>query len=246
MKLGRKLGAVQDPRTLRLRDFAALPTPPVRVTTGSGERIRMYGNDRLGDCTCASMAHGVDLHERSAKQVDTQLSTDDVVRVYSAVSGYDPATGVNDNGAYLLDVLRVMRTKGMGLQKNGTPHTISAYAKVDHTNLDEVRAAIYTFGGVYVGAGLPVSAENEFDAQEPWSDLRDDWGSWGGHALWAPGFTSEFVTLTTWGRRQRATWDWFETYVDEVWAVISPDWFDGSKTPRGLNVKALQEALATL
>jgi hypothetical protein len=246
-RLGKKAGAVHDPRSLTVTDFVKLPSPPSRSTTGTGATIRLFANDRCGDCTAASMGHGIAVHENSARQRESALSDSDVLAVYAAVSGFDISTGNNDNGAYLIDVLRYMRTRGMGRQKDGSAHTITAYAKVDHSDLEEVKAAAWLFGGLYVGAGLPTSAEEEFDHARPWFDTEDAYGSWGGHAMWLPGYTSKYVTLTTWGNRQKATWDWFETYVDECWAVVSADFLERTnKTPRGVDVNKLNDYLGAL
>jgi hypothetical protein len=67
------------------------------------------------------MGHGIAVHENSARQRESALSDSDVLAVYAAVSGFDISTGNNDNGAYLIDVLRYMRTRGMGRQKDGRP-----------------------------------------------------------------------------------------------------------------------------
>lgn len=250
LKLGKRLGVVHDRRTIHFADLlTGLPEPPARVTTGQGEPIRMYANDRYGDCTCASMAHGIDLHERATKQHEAQLTDEDVLAFYSLVTGFDPDDPSTDNGAYLLDVCNAMRHQGLGRQHDGSPHTIAAFARVNTSIPKHVQAAAYMFGGLYVGAGLPLSAQDQLDATERWmvtDSSRARFGSWGGHAMWLPGFNSNYVTLTTWGRRQKASWQWFSTYVNEAYVVITDDYLTADRTPRGFDVAALTRALDAL
>jgi len=254
-RLGKKRGVVHDPRTLKLRAFLprTLPTPPSESYVGKGEDIRYYGNDRYGDCTCAAHGHRIDVQERASRQEEVQLSTKDILQVYSAVTGFredDPST---DNGAYCLDILNYMWRTGMGREADGTRHRIYAFASFNPSDHHLWRVASWMFGGVYYGAGLPLTAADQLDeAKEYWrvddSDPdRAEVGSWGGHAMHAVGYSSGSIVLATWGRRLRATWDWVDRYVDEAYAVISEDFFRaGGKTPQGFNQTALEDALDRL
>ena len=42
------------------------------------------------------------------------------------------------------------------------------------------------------------------------------------------------------------TWDFWEYYSDEAFAIITEDFFNGTKTPIGLNMEALENDLLTL
>jgi hypothetical protein len=152
----------------------------------------------------------------------------------------DPST---DQGVVLLDALRYWRNVGI------SGHKVGAYMKVDHHNIDHVKIAINLFGGVYMGANLPASAQGK----PQWSGGRgvlrgdDAPGSWGGHCMWAPKYDRSGVGFVTWGTRQPADWQWWVDYVDEAFAVVSIDWVSGSKTaPNGFNLAKLQSYLTSL
>jgi hypothetical protein len=250
LKLGKKPGAVHDTRTLHLASLLGPDLPPAPKTWRIATSVHdwgMLGNDRYGDCGFASLAgHRVIAQEYSARNPDAagRPTTDQVL------SAYFDCTGGIDSGIYLIDGLRYMRTKGAGREADQTTHTITAYAKVDHTDLEQVRAAAKLFGGLYLGLALPIAAERELDAGKPWATTTGpdtDPYSWGGHATWMIQYDERRMKVATWGSEQWMTTAWWRTYVDEAWCVISEDQFTRlGKTPQGLNVTALQEYLARL
>jgi len=256
--LGKKLGVVDDPRTFHLRtllDLQALPKIPANWRYAHALRtVPMFANDAHGDCTCARHGHRITAQEYVTQQREAPLTDSDVLAVYSAVTGFDPATGAHDNGAYMLDVENHMRRSGMGREKDGSRHTISAFVKVDHTNHAEVAAAINLFGGVGIGVWLPLSAQAQTDPDLEWKGPdHGEWtgpyepGSWGGHAIEGIGFNRRGVEAYTWGREQFMTWDFWDHCVDECYAEISEDWLRrGGTTVRGFNLGQLQGWLSEL
>lgn len=253
LRLGKKLGVVQDPRTFKLKRFLddeVLPTPPKssRIAHNTYE-FPMFANDTYGDCTCAAHGHRVVIQERSSSQSrKVTLTNEDILAAYSAVTGFDRNRPETDNGAYMLDVLNHMRHVGIGREADGTPHTITAFAKVNHRDLAEVKLAHWMFGGLYVGAALPNSAATEMYSGLNWSATTDSPGGWGGHAMHTRGYDAKGVEFITWGSVQKATWDWFTKYVDECYVVISEDFFKSKsgKTPQGFKLDALNRALERL
>src|SRR5690348_14729711 len=135
----------------------------------------MYGNDRIGDCTCAAAGH---MEQAWTAYASTEVTVPDsaVLKLYEAASGYDPATGANDNGAVMQDVCGLWRKQGLGGRK------ILAFAQVDHTDHAQVQAAIATFGALYVGIEFPASAMGQFNARKPWDVVRGSQIE-GGHAI---------------------------------------------------------------
>jgi hypothetical protein len=106
------------------------------------------------------------------------------------------------------------------------------------------------FGGLYLGIWLPLSAASQatWDVSPDGSTSGDyEPGSWGGHAVYMPGYASKTVTIATWGARVRATWEFLHEYCDEAYCVISEDFlYRTGKTPQGFNIDALTEALTSL
>lgn len=240
-----KQQARYDSRTLKLArylDLHALPTPP--ASTSRADSVSdwpMYANDRLGDCTCAGMAHMVEFW---LKMSDGQfsISEQDVIDAYTQVSGYDPATGENDNGAVELDVLNWWFKTGIA------GHRIESYAAVNIANHDLIKAAAWLFDGLYIGVALPASAQNQPSWEyRPETGSQAYPGSWGGHCVNVVDYDDSGVTVVTWGKTLHVSWDFWDHYVDEAYAIISPDEFtSGGKTVEGFDVKALQSDLRSL
>ncbi len=102
----------------------------------------------------------------------------------------------------MLDVLNFMRHTGLGYEKDGSTHTIGAYAKVPHQDEKTLKLAAWMFGGLYVGAWLPQSAAEQMRAKQTWDVVQDpssEPGSWGGHAMHTVAYSPSAITFATWG-----------------------------------------------
>jgi hypothetical protein len=227
-----------------------LPAPAEKVFREykvPAEAKLMFGNDTIGDCTCAAMANLIILTTCHTGKVVIPTA-EDVIAVYSAVGGYDPsrtdADGNNptDNGAAMTDVLAYMQTTGMA------GHKILAWAKIDQSNLEHRRIGCDLFGCTYVGVNLPTQAQQQFSEGEPRAAVYNDTIE-GGHAILRPGYGSlgdDYVTWAKWD--QKASADWSLAYVEEEYVVITEDWIDQAtqKTPGGLDLAALKADLGAL
>jgi hypothetical protein len=222
---------------------AAVPSPPEKVYREykvPPALWGMLGNDTVGDCTCAAIAH---ILMMATAHTGTMVvpTTEQVLQVYSAVSGYDPATGANDNGAAITDVLEYWRTKGIA------GHQILAWAAINPQDLDTIRKAIWIFGCVDIGVQLPVSAMQQFNSGQPWTVVPSDGGIEGGHSVPNFGYGSEGTNCITWAQRQGMNWGWFLQYCDEAYTVITPEWFNQQQlTPSGFDLATLQQDLKAL
>lgn len=177
----------------------------------------MYLNDQIGDCTCAGVGHAIQAFTAFASTEKT-VADNDVLKVYEAVSGYNPSTGANDNGAVEQDVLQYWHDTGMA------GHKISAFASVNISSLTDMRLALRWFGSVYLGINVPQSAEDQFSAGQPWAvDPNANNSIIGGHCVVMQEWDPQFARVVTWGALQRMTWGWFEKYGEEAWVVVTPD-----------------------
>ena len=249
LKLGRQ-AARPDPRTLQLAkylDTAQLPPIPASADFVSDvPSWPMYANDQLGDCTCAAAGHMIEAWTYSAG-TDRTPQEAAVETMYWETGNPPAASGTagssTDNGREEIQVLNYWRQTGLG------GDTIGAYAAVDPTNHTDMQAAVYLFGGVYLGVALPKTAQTQqvWDVVAHASKHDRAPGSWGGHAVPCHAYDQNTVTVITWGAPLQATWAFNDAYVDEAYAIISNDFLKGSGTTiEGFNLAQLQADLAAV
>ena len=252
MKLG-KLAPKFHPKTLLLSRFllADAPPPPAKVFREykvPGDAWGMYGNDTIGDCTCAAIAHLLMLvtaHTGKMFVPDPEA----VIQMYSAITGYDPSqtdsSGNNptDTGAAITDVLNYMQTTGL------QDHKFLGWAQIDQGNLLHCHQGIYIFGANDVGVQLPAIAQQQFSSGEAWDVVADDGGIEGGHDVVEFGYGAAGTDDCSWGNgQQKATNAWNQKYVDERYVVITPDWINQADglAPNAMDLDALNAALAEI
>jgi hypothetical protein len=170
-----------------------------------------------------------------------------IVAAYSAITGYNPVSGANDNGANELDVLNYWRQTGIA------GHKIGAYVALEPANHNHIMDSVYIFEGCYIGVQLPISAQAQTQNHQPWSvppggaTGEGKPGSWGGHAIPVVAYDTRGVTVVTWGALQVMTWSFWDAYCDEGYAIISSDYLNGNEqAPQGFSMQQLQADLADL
>lgn len=249
LKLG-KGAARHDPRALLLASYVSttLPAPPASYDlTPKVKAWGMMENDQIGDCTCAAAGHLIMEWTANAGKKMVTPSDKQIVAAYSAITGYNPTTGANDNGAVEVDVLNYWRQSGIA------GHKIGAYVALEPANHNHIMDSVYIFEGCYIGMQLPISAQAQVQNHQTWSvppggttgDGKP--GSWGVHAVPVVAYETRGVTVVTWGALQTMTWSFWEAYCDEAYAILSKDYLTAKKkTPEGFNVEQLQADLADL
>ena len=222
-KLG-KLPARNDPRTLKLANYlqpGSLPLIPQQVTWGNKvPEWPMFLNDTLGDCTCAAAGHLIQMWTADHHHEITPTD-DDILQAYEAVGHYDPSDSSTDQGAVEIDVLNYWRQTGIA------DHQILAYVSVNPRNKSHLLAAMFLFGGLYIGVQLPLSAQAQVGGL--WTTTggdasQTDPGTWGGHAIPLVIHNQSTWSCVTWGKLQKMDDGFVYTYVDEVYALVSEDW----------------------
>jgi hypothetical protein len=239
-KLGRK-AVKTDTRTLRLERYftAALPAPPAARNWSNGViNWGMLLNDTLGDCTIAGVGHAVQAFSVNTGR-EAVVGDAEVLSYYEAWDGYRPADPNSDQGGICLDVLTSWR------KYEFCGHRLLAFATVLPANAQHVQQAINLFGGAYIGLNVPafIMADSP-DIPELWDVAAEDGGIAGGHCVFVVGYDAETVTFVSWGSLYRMTWAFWDKYVDEAYALISPDWI-GTKgdAPNGFALAALESDL---
>ena len=206
-----------DYRTLRFKNYlsAAIAPPPPSYsvltniyaklkTSDPAKLFPMDGNDTLGDCTIAGVAHAITVY-RGRIGTQSIMAKPDVIKLYMHLTG-----GV-DSGLNELDVLNYWRKQPVSNEQ------ILAFVKVDTKDHTHIQQAMQLFGGVYLGFQVQKNCIKEFDARKPWTPrpLTND-----GHAVVAVAYDSNGVTVLTWGNTQKATWAWWDECVDEAYAIL--------------------------
>ena len=200
-----------------------LPTPPKifgHELLLAGGAWGMLGNSDCGDCTLCDAAHQTMLWSLEGGKSST-FTQAGVIADYSAISGYN-GTEATDTGCDMQDVANYRQKTGV-IDANGVRHKIQSFASLKSGNLNQLAQAAYIFGAVSVGVQLPSSAEDQFDAQKPWSVVSGDTIE-GGHCITIVGMNSAGnYLLLTWGRLHAAAPAWLSTYMDEAIAPLSTE-----------------------
>lgn len=241
-----KAPPTRDPRTVSLSSILQgnYRPPSERSWFRASAQWGALGNDYAGDCGPAGYAHQVQAWVLARDGAVPYIQVPDVLAVYSALSGYNPATGANDTGVVVLDMLNYLRKQGLA------GHVLGAFASVPYADIQMVATAIALFGGLGLGLALPLTARDQFIAGQPWSIQAGPGstpGSWGLHYVTVLEYSPLGLRCISWGYPVELTWQFLATYADEAYALLSPDWVDGSGTaPSGLNQQALQQALTRI
>lgn len=250
VRLGRK-DVRLDKRTLRLASYMtpkSLPAIPASIDWGHGSsNWGMMLNDRYGDCTAAGAGHLFKMwNDRCGRKA--VISDADVMALYQLCTKdegaqFDPGTGKNDNGCVELDVLKELKNTGIAGRK------IDAFVSVDCKRHELIQAAIFLFGGIYVGVSLPISAQNQGIWRVTDHRLQGEAkpGSWGGHCVVIIGYDQSGLTCVTWGQEKRMSWEWWDAYGDEAYALLAQDWIGpNSIAPSNFNMAQLNADLTQL
>jgi hypothetical protein len=235
---------------LLLTDRVAATVPPNPVVADWLSKVPswpMYGNDQWGDCVWAMTGHMIEAWTQYAGGAAVEVTTEQLLAAYSAVTGFDPNAGLpgenpTDQGTNIQDALGYWRKTGVA------GHKILAFAKVDHTNPDEVEAAINLFGSLAVGVNLPSSAQDQFSAGQEWTVVAGS-SIEGGHAIHAGAYdtATKDARIITWGAVQTLNDPWWDAYVEEAWVVVTPEWVEATgATPSGLDLQGLGDDFASI
>jgi hypothetical protein len=233
----------KDDRNFQLNSYLHNETlPPVPNEWNWGEKIPSHRwgamcNMKLENCTCAAAGHFIMTWTVNTGKL-FKPSDKAILKTYSAITGYNPKTGENDTGAYAVDVLKHWRKNDI------EGHKIFAFAQVNAKKHHEVKQSVYLFGGCFAGLALPKSS-----VKQPIWDVPEEgltFNSWGGHAVLITGYDKEGLRAITWGKEKRMTWDFWNAYGAESYAVFSEDFIKNNENPVGIHVQTLKKDIANL
>jgi hypothetical protein len=212
--------------------LSSLPFIPDTQNWGAGVVFQMFGNDQAGDCTCAGPCNALLEWNCDALHLAT-LSEQDAINLYSEITGYDPATGANDDGANIEDVLQYWQDNGIN------KHYIYSFLRIGIDNLEHLKQAIYLFGAIIVGVGVDDTDESNFTTTHSWdTNYHVD----GNHCIILVGYDQNGFWAVTWGGLVYITFNWWKHRGDEAFVCVTQDWIQSNgSAPNGFNIQQLQQ-----
>jgi hypothetical protein len=251
----RKLGRTPrsfDPRVPHLSALLAGKTPPppppaIDYTTGMNGNFGVMLNDTLGDCTCAAYYHARQVWTfHSGKEV-TEPDVD-VEKLYEEACGYNPHEPGEGPGGNEQTVLTYLHKTGAPIGPAGAQRDkIKAFVEIDPRNIDDVKRTIVELGLVYIGLNVPQNIlPPGGDPPATWTVAPGKPPIVGGHAVVLPGYDSSGAILISWGEKYTMTWEFFATYVDEVYGITDASWVKPNSTLPGISDAMLAQQMQYL
>jgi hypothetical protein len=207
---------------------------------------QVLGNDVAGDCNAVTWAN-------MRRLVTATLATEyyptqaQVWQFYQTQNpGFDPTgTSATNGPGSSHDQGMDVQTGLEYLHGTGGPDGVKvvAFAKVDHTNLAEVKAALAIFGGLWLGVQVLAANQEQFKEGKPWTDVAGSPID-GGHAILGGGYGTDikFITWATETEFALSFWDGVvkgQPLVQEAWAVIWPEHLGTKSFEEGVDTAQL-------
>jgi hypothetical protein len=207
---------------------------------------QMLGNDVAGDCNAVTWAN-------MRRLVTARLATESYpsqADVWTFYRTQNPA--FDPNGSPHTDGPGSSHDQGMDVQTgleylhaHGGPDGVKAvaFAKVDHTKIAEVDAALAIFGGLWLGITVLDANQTEFSEGKPWTDVHNSQID-GGHAILAGGYVPQ-VTFVTWGKETKFASSFWKgvvqgaPLVEEAWVVVWPEHLGSKAFLEGVDLSKL-------
>jgi len=244
MRLG-KLPPKFDSRNLRFGTYvtSSLPTPPDSVDYSKAVKDwPMMGNRDTGDCTIAAAGHMIQEWTANSQSNEIIISDDDILNAYRDFVGNDLHASL-----HMLDVLDYWQNTGIG------GHRIVGYTQLEENNQIQVEDSIQLFSNCYIGLALPdftLPPKRPSDSPDKHvADLlaiewevrspKDSQNPKNGHCVPAVAYDQRYLYVVTWGSKKRMSWQFYFTYMDEAYAVLSWEWIKANP-PSGFDFASLQ------
>ncbi len=223
--------------------------PMIEVPTSCSYTNRLsaylgsFLNDSLGDCAEAAYGHALQVWSAASGKRELTEPNSAIEALYET-QGYVPGNPSTDNGT-VLQVLLARLVKGP--LPDGIPKLL-AFIEIDPTIPADIDRATYECGLVYIGFNVPAFMQSLENPGSTWS--TDPWGNThivGGHCVISPGYESGFRDIISWGYKYRMTYGFWKKYVDEAYALVSPEWVEATgRTPLGMTVAQLEAQMAAI
>jgi hypothetical protein len=219
------------------------PIVPSRINYGADFLgWQMLGNDVAGDCVAVTWANQRALVTTALTKATEYPNQAEVWKFYKTQNpDFNPkGTQQTDGPGSSADGGMDIQTALEHLAKKGGPDGVKAYAfaKVDYTNQNELRAAHAIFGQVWYGVNVLDINQTEFYEGKPWRYVKDSPVD-GGHSITGVGYDPTHYKFVTWAQETEWT-EAFRTHqVEEAWVVIWPEHIGTKEFEAGIDVDQL-------
>jgi hypothetical protein len=243
LPLGRR--SPKNAPALELARLLSKKLPKAPRTDDPGARFtawQMLGNDRAGDCVAVTWANQRALITTALTGATRYPDQDQVWALYRTQNpSFDP------DGSPTTDGPGSSHDSGMDIQTcleylvgSGGPDGVKAiaFAKVDHTNEAELKAAHAIFGQVWYGINVLAANQTEFADHQQWDYVAGSPLD-GGHSITGVGYDRADYRFVTWA--QETAWtEAFRTHqVEESWVVIWPEHLGSTEFEQGIDRQQL-------
>ena len=220
---------------LKLASFltGVVPEHPASVDYLSRlKNWQMLGNDQYGDCVAVTWAN-------MRRLVTATLTTENYPTMNQVIVLYktqNPNFPTQDDGMDIQTCLEYLHNTG---GPDGAK--VVAFAKVDFTNLAEVKAALAIFGCVWLGVNVQQANVDQFASSQPWDYVSGSPAD-GGHSVVIGGYSttpSDDVRFVTWAQETGFTDNFWNKQVEEAWAAIWPEQLGTTEFEQGVNLTQL-------
>jgi hypothetical protein len=242
-RLGRTRPVARCPR-FSLRNYLmrglAAPPPACDYSKPAAKALaNVYGNDTLGDCVIAGLAHVVGVLTAGATGTPFIYSQEQIIQLYSAIGGYVPGNPATDRGCDEQTALNYW-------ENNGAPagtHRIAGWLSVNAADPTEYRTALWLFENLYFGLELPDAWINPMPAEPGFVwDVKGPSDPSNGHCVAGVAYNAQGVLIDTWGMTGTLTDRAIAQYCSpasngEVYTVVSQDAIGNAsqKAPNGFD-----------
>jgi len=233
LKFGRK--PPKNAPALMLANFLSGVVPDHPLSEDYLSRLQnwqMLGNDQYGDCVAVTWAN-------MRRLVTATLATENYPTLDQVLTLYrtqNPNFPTQDDGMDIQTCLEYLHQTG---GPDGTK--VVAFARVNYSNLDEVKAAMAIFGCLWIGINVQQANVVEFNRGQPW-DYVSGSPTEGGHSVIGGGYTgaaSKDVSFITWAQETEFTDNFWNKQVEEAWVVIWPEQLGSVEFQEGINLTQL-------
>ncbi len=233
LKFGRK--PPKNAPSLKLANFLTgiIPDHPLSEDyLNKLQNWQMLGNDQYGDCVAVTWSNMRRL-VTAILATENYPTMDQVTALYKTQNPNFPA---QDDGMDIQTCLEYLHHTG---GPDGTK--VVAFAQVNFSNLDEVKAALAIFGCLWLGINVQKANLTEFDRGQPWDYIQGS-SYEGGHSVLGGGYmsiVSNDVRFITWAQETGFTDNFWNKQVEEAWAVIWPEQLRTLEFQEGIDLNQL-------